>query len=70
MYFPERNRSNNASLPRTADSQRDEEFPAQCLLLFERRAAQYLDMECLAILAWLLTDLLHLSIGVQRKTVM
>lgn len=34
----------------------DEEFPAQCLLLFERRAEQYLDMECLAILGWLLAE--------------
>jgi hypothetical protein len=34
----------------------DDEFPAQCLLLFERRAEQYLDMECLAILGGLLTD--------------
>jgi len=29
----------------------DEEFPAHCLILFERRAFQYLDMECLAIVA-------------------
>ena len=34
----------------------DDEFPAQCLLLFERRAEQYLDMECLAILGWILTE--------------
>jgi hypothetical protein len=34
----------------------DDEFPAQCLLLFERRAEQYLDMECLAILGWLLAE--------------
>ncbi len=36
----------------------DEEFPAQCTLLFQNRAASYLDMECLAMLgstlaAWL-----------------
>ena len=36
----------------------DEEFPAQCLLLFERRAEKYLDMECLAMLGWLLTGYL------------
>ena len=34
----------------------DDEFPAQCLLLFERRAEEYLDMECLAILGWLLAE--------------
>jgi len=34
----------------------DDEFPAQCHLLFERRAKQYLDMECLAILGGLLTN--------------
>jgi len=38
----------------------DEEFPAQCTLLFEKRAEKYLDMECLAIVAmvlarWLIT---------------
>ncbi len=38
----------------------DDEFPAQCLLLFERRAEQYLDMECLAILGWILTDNLRI----------
>ena len=27
----------------------DEEFPAQCAVLFERRAENYLDMECLAM---------------------
>ena len=36
----------------------DDEFPAQCLLLFERRAEKYLDMECLAILGWLLAGYL------------
>ncbi len=34
----------------------DEEFPAQSLLLFEKRAEHYLDMECLAILGWLLAE--------------
>jgi len=48
----------------------DEEFPAQGLLLFERRARKYLDMECLAILAWLLTDLLIQSGGKQKRTIM
>ena len=36
----------------------DDEFPAQCLLLFEQRAELYLDMECLAILGSLLAELL------------
>jgi hypothetical protein len=48
----------------------DEEFPAGCLLLFERRAERYLDMECLAILAWLLTDYLSECHGEPRQTVM
>lgn len=34
----------------------DDEFPARCLLLFERRSEQYLDMECLAILGGLLAE--------------
>lgn len=34
----------------------DEEFSARCLVLFERRAEKYLDMECLAIVGWLLSD--------------
>jgi len=48
----------------------DEEFSAQCLLLFERRAEKYLDMESMAILAWLLTDFLSQSEGDTRTTVM
>jgi len=48
----------------------DEEFPAQCLLLFERRAERFLDMESMAILAWLLTDYLNQSLGDMRTTVM
>jgi len=48
----------------------DEEFSAQCLLLFERRAEKYLDMESMAILAWLLTDYMNQSQGDMRTTVM
>lgn len=48
----------------------DEEFSAQCLLLFERRAEKYLDMESMAILAWLLTDSLSQFQGDTRTTVM
>jgi Domain of unknown function (DUF3786) len=36
----------------------DEEFPAQCKVLFERRAEQYLDPECLAIIGTLLYNFL------------
>jgi hypothetical protein len=35
---------------------RDEDFPANCTLLFERRAEKYLDMECLAIAGWALCE--------------
>ena len=41
----------------------DEEFPAQGALLFQQKAAGYLDMECLAILGWLLTDALIQAAG-------
>jgi hypothetical protein len=34
----------------------DEEFPADCSLLFERRAGHYLDMECLAMIGMLLAE--------------
>jgi hypothetical protein len=40
----------------------DEEFPAQCSLLFERRAAKYLDMECLAISGWILAEWLKVRL--------
>ena len=33
---------------------RDEEFPAQCSVLFEQRTEKYLDMECVAMLGMLL----------------
>jgi len=36
----------------------DEEFPAQCKVLFERRAEHYLDPECLAIIGRLLNNFL------------
>ncbi len=34
----------------------DEEFPAQCSLLFERRVETFIDMECLAVVGWYLAD--------------
>ena len=39
----------------------DEEFPAQCAMLFERRAEKYLDMECLAMVGMLLFEYLKLA---------
>jgi hypothetical protein len=36
----------------------DEDFPAACSVLFERRAERYLDMECLAMLGMILSDYL------------
>lgn len=35
---------------------RDEEFPAECTLLFERSASDYLDMECIAMVAMVLAE--------------
>lgn len=46
---------------------RDEEFPAQASLLFERRAEKYLDMECLAMVGWLLAMWLMRKAGKEMK---
>lgn len=48
----------------------DEDFPAQCSLLFQRRAEKFLDMECLAIIGWLLADSLAQEAGLAGRTVM
>jgi hypothetical protein len=48
----------------------DEEFPAQCSLLFQKKAEGYLDMECLAILGWFLTDALLQAAGAIQPTIM
>jgi hypothetical protein len=40
----------------------DEEFPAQCTLLFERRTEKYLDMECLAMVGMLFSEYLRAEI--------
>lgn len=48
----------------------DEEFPAQCSLLFQKKAERYLDMECLAILGWFLTDALIQDLETDHKTIM
>ena len=37
---------------------KDEEFPAQCSVLFERRVEKYLDMECLAMVGMLFSEYL------------
>ena len=37
---------------------RDEEFPAQCSVLFEKRTEAYLDMECVAMVGMLLHNYL------------
>ena len=37
---------------------KDEEFPAQCSVLFERRIEKYLDMECVAMVGMLLYNYL------------
>ena len=42
----------------------DNEFPAQCAVLFERRAEKYLDMECLAMVGMLLFE--YLKAGCAR----
>ena len=36
----------------------DEDFPAGCSLLFEKQAARYLDMECLAMIGMMLAEYL------------
>ena len=48
----------------------DEEFPAECRVLFKKRAEKYLDMECLAIIGWLFTDYLIQVSGKDRSTIM
>ncbi|MFW5975333.1 MAG: DUF3786 domain-containing protein [Desulfosalsimonas sp.] len=47
---------------------RDEEFAASCSVLFEKRARWFLDMECLAILGWLLSDYLEALGGRKAKS--
>ncbi len=46
----------------------DEEFGAECSILFEKRAELFLDMECLAILGWLFSDYLAGIAGRGRET--
>lgn len=46
---------------------RDEEFPADCKLLFDRSAPLWLDMECLAAAGWIIADRLIRAAGEHRK---
>ena len=48
----------------------DEEFPAEARILFPDNAAEYLDMECLAIAGWLLKDFLRLAAGGSDASIM
>ena len=48
----------------------DEEFPAEAKILFPDNAAAFLDMECLAILGWLLKDFLRLASGGTGTSIM
>ena len=47
----------------------DEEFPAEARILFRANAERILDMECLAILGWLLSSKLIKQAGKQTKPV-
>jgi len=42
---------------------KDEEFAAQCSVLFEKRAEKYLDMECVAMVGMLLYEFLKAEAG-------
>ncbi len=48
----------------------DEEFPAEARVLFPDNADSYLDMECLAISGWLLSDYLYIQAGGKHFTIM
>lgn len=45
----------------------DEEFPADCKVLFEKRTESYLDMECVAIIGMLLSEFLKRCGAAQPK---
>jgi hypothetical protein len=42
---------------------KDDEFPAQCSVLFEKRAEKFLDMECLAMVGMLFVEYLKAEAG-------
>jgi hypothetical protein len=47
---------------------KDEEFAAQCSVLFEKRAEKFLDMECLAMLGVLFVEYLKAGAGESSQT--
>jgi len=49
---------------------KDDEFPAESFVRFEERAKYYLDMECLAVIGWLLSDKLAELAGLAGDTLM
>lgn len=48
----------------------DEEFPAEAKVLFPDNSDKILDMECLAICGWLLSDFLYILSGGKGYTIM
>ena len=42
---------------------KDDEFPAQCSVLFEQRTEKFLDMECLAMVGMLFFEFLKAEVG-------
>ena len=48
----------------------DEEFPPEAKVLFPDNSDKFLDMECLAISGWLLSDYLYLACGGSTMTIM
>ena len=49
---------------------KDDEFPADCRLMFEQRAEHFLDMECLAMVGWQLSDYLAGELGIDQESLM
>ena len=45
----------------------DDEFPADCKILYEKRTESYLDMECVAIIGMLLAEFLKRCSSAQSK---
>jgi hypothetical protein len=46
---------------------KDDEFPAQCSVLFEKHAEKFLDMECLAMVGMLFFEYLKAEMGMRRN---
>ena len=47
---------------------KDDEFPAQCSVLFEKRAKKFLDMECLAMVGMHFFEYLKAGAGQSSQT--